>query len=117
MVLRSRLAIFLALSTGLVYGQIDRASLNGTVTDASGLLVPQARVELVSHDTGLRREAETGPSGVFSITGLPIGSYDLKVSRDGFRASEVKGIQLFVGQTRNVDVRLEVGATSSQIEV
>jgi hypothetical protein len=116
-VLRSRIAIFLALFTGLVYGQIDRASLNGTVTDASGLLVPQARVELISHDTGLKREVETGPSGVFSITGLPIGTYDLKVSREGFRASEVKGIQLFVGQTRNTDVRLEVGATSSQIEV
>ena len=117
MVLRSRLAIFLGLFAGLVYGQVDRANLNGTVTDASGSLVPQARVELVSHDTGLKREAETGPSGVFSITGLPIGSYDLKVSRDGFRSSEVKAIQLSVGQTRNLDVTLEIGATSSQIEV
>jgi hypothetical protein len=116
-VLRSRLAIFLALFAGLVYGQIDRASLNGTVTDASGLLVPQARVELVSPDTGLKREVQTGPAGNFSITDLPIGTYDLRVSHEGFRASEVKGIVLFVGQTRTIDAKLEVGTTTSQIEV
>jgi len=107
----------LALSAGLVYGQIDRASLNGTVTDASGLLVPNARVEIVSQATGLTREAQTGPSGVYSIPGLPVGSYDLKISREGFRLYEVKGFQLFVGQTRTMDAKLQVGALATQVDV
>jgi hypothetical protein len=109
--------MLLALSAGLVYAQVDRASLNGTVTDASGSLVPNARVEIVSPATGLTREALTGPSGVYSIPGLPVGSYDLKVSRDGFRLFEVKGIQLFVGQTRTMDAKLQVGALATQVDV
>ena len=112
-----RFMTLLALSAGLVYGQIDRASLNGTVTDASGLLVPNARVEIVSQATGLTREAQTGPSGVYSIPGLPVGSYDLKISREGFRLYEVKGFQLFVGQTRTMDAKLQVGALATQVDV
>ena len=107
----------LVLSAGLAYAQVDRANLNGTVTDASGSLVPNARVEIVSQTTGLTREAQTGPSGVYSIPGLPVGTYDLKISREGFRLYEVKGIQLFVGQTRTMDAKLQVGALATQVEV
>jgi len=112
-----RFVTLFALFAGLVYAQVDRASLNGTVTDASGLLVPNAGVEIVSQATGLTREARTGPSGVYSIPGLPVGSYDLKVSREGFRLFEVKGIQLFVGQTRTMDAKLQVGALATQVDV
>ena len=106
----------LTLASAL-YSQVDRANLNGTVTDSSGALVPDAKIVLVSPETGLRREVETGSSGAYSITSLPVGTYDLTFSRKGFQTSTVSGIQLFVGQTRTVDAKLELGALSAHIDV
>ena len=120
MMIRLRLALVasLALSIPVVaYGQVDRANLNGTVTDSARAVVPDARVEVVSRDTGLKRIVQTGPGGVYSIVGLPIGTYDLTVSRAGFRSFELKGIDLLVGQTRTVDAELQVGAVSEQVQV
>ncbi len=97
--------------------QINRANLNGTVTDSSGAVVPNAKVELVSPDTGFKRQVETGDAGVYSITGLPIGTYDLTISHEGFKTFEVKGIELFVGQTRTVDAQLQVGTLAARVEV
>src|SRR6266699_1711665 len=98
------LAAFLMLAASLVvFAQVDRAHLNGTVTDSARAVVPDARVEVVSRNTGLKRVVQTGPGGVYSIVGLPIGTYDLTVSRSGFRSFELKNIGLLVGQTRTVD--------------
>ena len=113
----SRFSTFLALSTCLLYGQVDRANLNGTITDSTGAVVPNARVKLVSQETGLSRLADTGSAGVYNITSLPIGTYDLTFFHEGFRVVEVKGVQLSVGQTRTVDAQLEVGGIASQVEV
>src|SRR5437660_181486 len=79
---RVALAAVLVLSiSAVVYGQIDRANLNGTVTDSTRAVVPDARVEVVSRETGLKRIVGTGPGGIYSIAGLPIGTYDLTISR------------------------------------
>ena len=117
MVSLPRLALFFSLSAVLVFGQVDRADLNGTVTDTSGSLVPGARVELASPSTGLTRDVVTGPSGVYSIPGIPIGTYDLKISKDGFRTFGMKNVQLFVGQSRTVDAKLELGTIGTHVEV
>jgi hypothetical protein len=86
------LASILTLFSGVVvHGQIDRANLNGTVTDSSRAVVADARVEVVSRETGLKRAVNTGPTGIYSITGLPIGTYDLTISRAGFRTFDVDG--------------------------
>jgi hypothetical protein len=112
------LATVLVLCSGVVvYGQVDRANLNGTVTDSSRAAAAGAHVEVVSRETGLKRAAETGSTGVYIIAGLPIGTYDLKISRAGFRIFELSGIQLFVGQTRTVDAELQVGALSEEVQV
>ncbi len=108
---------FVVLSTCLIYGQATQANLNGTVTDTSGASVPRARVEVVSPNTGFKRQVETGDAGVYSITGLPVGTYDLTISHEGFKTFEEKGIALFVGQTRTVNAQLEVGAAIQRVEV
>src|SRR5437588_13016116 len=85
------LAMVVTLSIGVVYGQVDRAGFNGTVTDATGALVTNAHVEVVSRATDFTRAAETGPAGVHCITELPIGRYDLRVSTSGVRTRDVPG--------------------------
>ncbi|MDR3701454.1 MAG: TonB-dependent receptor [Candidatus Sulfopaludibacter sp.] len=97
--------------------QVDHASLSGTVTDASGALVQGAKVETLSAETGFRRQTTTGTSGTYEIPGLPIGSYAVTFSKDGFKPTEVKGVDLAVGQPRTIDARLQIGATSDRIEV
>ena len=105
------------LFVGVAFGQINRANLNGTVTDPSGASIPNAQVEVVAPDTGFKRQTTTGSSGVYSISSLPTGTYDLTVSGNGFKTFEEKGIQLSVGQTRTVNVQLVVGAPTTTVEV
>jgi outer membrane receptor protein involved in Fe transport len=97
--------------------QVDRVNLNGTVTDASGARVPGAQVELVSLTTGLKMSALTGEAGVYSMTDVPVGKYDLAISREGFKVFEVKGLELFVNQPRTLNAELQVGAPTQTVEV
>jgi hypothetical protein len=109
--------LFFAVAGGPLFAQIDRANLTGTVTDVSGAVVPHASILAVSQDTGFSRQVASGSAGTYSVTGLPIGTYDLTFSRQGFRTLDVKSIKLFVGQTRTVDATLEVGALSAHVDV
>lgn len=99
----------LLLFASPLLAQINRANLNGTVTDPSGASVPNAQVEVLAPDTGFKRQTTTGTSGVYSISSLPTGMYNLTVTGNGFKTFEEKGIQLSVGQTRTVNAQLEVG--------
>src|SRR5947208_4211946 len=95
----------------------DRAAINGTVTDQSGALVPGATVELRSGETGLQRAALTDQGGRYQIPTLPVGSYSLRISKAGFKASTVGKIVLEYGETRTIDARLEIGGTAETVEV
>jgi hypothetical protein len=111
-------ALFLLLAAFLpLQAQIDRSSVNGSVTDASGAAVPNAKIEAVSTATGVRREALSGMAGTYEIPLLPIGTYTITISKEGFKSAGFKDVELAVGQTRTVDARLDVGATSQSVDV
>lgn len=110
------LPLFL-ISASLLISQVDRASLNGTITDISGAVVPNASVVLLSTGTGLKRQALTGQSGAFNLTGLPIGVYNLSISHDGFQTFSMQGIDLSVGQTRTIDTKLAIIGVASSVDV
>src|ERR1035438_7865386 len=96
--------------------QINRANLNGTVTDPSGSRIPNSQVEVVAPNTGFKRQTTTGSSGVYSISSLPTGTYDLTVSGNGFKTFQEKGIELSVGQTRTVNVQLRSEEHTSELQ-
>ncbi|MGD0773970.1 MAG: TonB-dependent receptor, partial [Candidatus Solibacter sp.] len=100
-----------------VVAQVDHASLSGTVTDSSGAVVQGAKVESVSAETGFRRQTTTGSGGTYQIPGLPIGAYTVTFSKEGFKPTEFKGVELAVGQPRTVDASLQVGGTSETVVV
>src|SRR2546423_1748742 len=97
--------------------QVDRATLNGTVTDATGAVVPQAKVVVVAPAMGFGREALTNAGGGYNIPGLPIGTYDVTVSHSGFETVELHGLTLSVGEMRTFDARLKIGALTTKVEV
>src|SRR5215470_19351550 len=97
--------------------QVDRGSISGTVTDPSGSLVQGAQVQLLSVATSLRRETVTNSAGIYDFPALPLGVYNLTITREGFKSYELVDIELSVGQPRTMDVRLEVGAISGLVQV
>ncbi|HZT36717.1 MAG TPA: carboxypeptidase-like regulatory domain-containing protein, partial [Bryobacteraceae bacterium] len=97
--------------------QLDRASLEGTITDPSGAVVPNARVEVVSASTGFKRQVIAGPDGTYTAPLLPVGTYTVVVSHPGFSTTTVTGVRLAVGDKRELDIKLPVSAVESAVKV
>jgi Carboxypeptidase regulatory-like domain/TonB dependent receptor len=97
--------------------QIDRAAITGMVTDPSGSPVAGAAVAVKFPETGLERSSVSNSSGVFLVSGIPIGRCVVTVVKDGFRLVQSAPFALEVGDTRTLDVRLEVAGVETQIQV
>lgn len=95
----------------------DRTAISGTVTDPSGAVVPGVNVELKSPATGLLRETVTAATGIYEFPALSIGSYNIIMSKSGFKPFEVDNVDLLYGQVRTVDAALQIGATTDAIQV
>jgi hypothetical protein len=106
-----------ALVSCLAWAQVDRATLTGTVSDASGSTIEAATVLIESSATGFRREAATSAGGAYQLPGLPVGAYRVTISKAGFNSIKIDNVVLAVGQTRTLDTQLTVGAVSTAVEV
>src|SRR5215475_8236937 len=95
----------------------DRAAINGVVTDSSGAVVPGAKVDLVSPQTGFQRTALTGMDGLYVLTPLPVGIYTVSFKKEGFKPSIINNVDLEYGQTRTFDVKLDVGGVEQGVSV
>ena len=110
-------ALLLLAVTPAAYSQVDRASLEGTVTDPSGSVIVGADIKVVAVDTGLSEEQHTNSKGYYRFPGLAVGGYTVTVSNPGFKTKLIEDVILRVGQTHTLDVPLAVGAINEQIEV
>ena len=108
------LALFLA-TTALA--QVDRAVLEGTISDATGAIISGAAVRVLAVDTGLTQEQPTNSKGYYRFPGLAVGRYSVTVTSAGFKTKVVDDVILQVGQTRTLDAALEVGAPTEKVEV
>ncbi len=106
----------LILATGTLYAQ-DVGSLRGQVTDANGLSVGKAKVEVIETATGSTRSVETGADGSYSLSQLRPGNYSVRVTRDGFRTFLQASVVVLVATPTTLDVRLDVGAVSETVTV
>jgi outer membrane receptor protein involved in Fe transport len=109
--------VFLGVFLSVPLHAQDRAAINGTVKDATGALVPNASVELDSAATGFHHATTTNAEGLFEILPLAVGSYTVKISKDGFRPLTLDIEGLRYAETRTVDANLEVGSKSESVEV
>lgn len=110
-------AALLLLLASLLPAQVNLATVVGTVKDASGAVIPKAKVAIRNEGTGIERATSTSASGYYTITNLPVGDYSLTVSMAGFKKTTISGIVLQVGQTARMDAVLQVGATTQQVTV
>ena len=98
-------------------GQVDRAVLEGTVTDPSGSVIVGATLKVVAIDTGLTEQQPTNSKGYYRFPGLAVGQYTVTVTGNGFKTKVVEDVVLRVGQTRTLDIGLALGAINEKIEV
>ena len=97
--------------------QVDRAVLEGTVMDASGSVIRGADVQALAIDTGITQEQHTNQDGYYRFPGLAVGHYKVTVSNEKFSTKIVDNVVVQVGQTRTLNVRLEVGGVAEKVEV
>jgi Carboxypeptidase regulatory-like domain/TonB dependent receptor len=112
-----RIMSFIAGLAVLSAAQVDRAGLNGTVTDSSGSVLPQTHVVAIQNSTGLRREATTSPSGSFDIPELPVGVYTITFEHEGFKSLTFVDVVEVIGLTRTLDATLPVSGRDERVEV
>jgi len=93
------------------------ASIKGTVTDPSNAPVPSAAVKTRNLETGAIRSSITDDAGRYLVLSLPVGEYEIRVTKAGFQDAIRSGIHLVVGEEADVDLRLQVGVEISQITV
>ena len=85
------------------------AALAGTVRDSSGAAVPDAAVDLTDVARGLRRTTQANAEGAFLFPGITPGAYQLRVTKEGFEAQDIRNITLEVGQRAAFDIELKPG--------
>jgi hypothetical protein len=108
--------VCLALASRL-FGQSDRGTITGTVTDQTGAVVPEAAVTATNVATDVPSKVTTTPSGDYAIPLLPPGTYRVTVEKSGFKTSIKDHLPLLLGQTVRVDFSLEVGTATQRVEV
>ena len=104
-------------AAGPVFPQYTNATLGGTVTDASGGAVGDAKVSIQNQDVGLRKAGTTLADGSFLFPALPIGSYRVMVEKPGFTTHVQSGVMLAVSQTANLQITMRLGDVQQQVTV
>lgn len=94
-----------------------QATINGTVTDSSGAVIPGACVVVVENSLHLQREINSDAQGNFQILALPIGTYTATVSANGMKTWKVEDLHLTIGAIQKISPVLAVGAISQVVTV
>lgn len=105
------------VSTAAAQSTAANGSIEGTVGDVQGGILPGVTVTILNVDTGAQRMAVTNADGFFRALLLPLGRYRVTTELPGFKKNEQTGLSLQAGQTAVLNVTLEVGALTEAITV
>jgi len=97
--------------------QVVGGTISGIVEDSTGAALPDASVVVHNMETGAVRSLVSGNDGRFSAPSVPIGSYSITVSHQGFETQKRNGVTLVVGQSLDLTFQLGVGAVTQEVVV
>ncbi len=118
MKIRSVLALVcFSLVTLPAFAQTDRGTLTGTVSDATGAVVPGVSIEAKNTQTGAVYEAGSSETGNYTLAQLPAGTYEVSATLPGFRRFVRTGVIVSVATVLRIDVTLEVGTAGESVTV
>src|SRR5437016_1288583 len=110
------IVVVLSLAVG-VSAQTFRGSINGTVTDPSGAVVPNATVKATESATGIDHTTTTTSDGVFAFQDIPLGFYKVTVTASGFPAYAVDKVDVVAGTIYTLQVKLRLQQQATTVEV
>src|SRR5215470_3981073 len=105
------------LSAALLPAQFEYGEVLGTIRDASGGVVAGAKITLSSVQTNVERTALSNSQGAYSFPGLRAGLYIVQTELAGFRTARTKELELRTGDHLRIDVQLETGQVTEQVNV
>jgi hypothetical protein len=105
------------LFAGSLLAQRDLGTITGTVTDPQGGAIPGAKITLIEDATGIKYAIETNTSGEFTRPALKPGVYTVEVEAKGFKKAVQKNAIVTEGDRLGVNIQLQVGETSTTVEV
>jgi hypothetical protein len=111
------MAVLLTLTSVTARAQIGVADVLGTVTDASGGVLADAKVTITNVGTSATRSTTTNDKGEYIFNLLPNGNYTIKCEAQGFKRSLISSFPLLVGDRARNDIKLEVGTVTENVEV
>src|SRR6266571_8207998 len=97
--------------------QITTGTIQGTVTDANGAIVPGANVEIKNLDTNFSKTLTTDDGGRFVSLALPPGNYSVTISKQGFATTVVEKVELTVGQALNLPISMKVSGVEERVTI
>src|SRR3981189_1296915 len=114
-----RLFLLVGLLNGLSGASFAQSTavLNGTVTDATGAAVPNAKVVATNQATGVESATQTDTAGAYLFPSLPIGIYRIQVRAPGFQSALVANLKLEVATAATQSIQLIVGAATETVEI
>jgi hypothetical protein len=107
----------LVISAGIAHAQNVAGSINGEVSDSSGAAIPNATVTAHNLDTGVDTRTTSNGEGVYHIQFLPPGHYQVSMEASGFKSASVAPFSLESLQAATFNVSLQVGSTSTSVNV
>jgi len=112
-------AILISLHSrlGTAQSESGRAALTGRVTDERGGALPGATVTITATQTTQKRVLKSDEAGLYSFPSLPVGTYDLTATANGFGDSHIDNLNLSVGQTAEINISLKPGGVSTSVTV
>jgi hypothetical protein len=110
-------ALFVTFSAGASHAQDATARITGTIADATGAVVPGAQVTVTNTATHVSRDATSDHDGFYQVLALPIGAYRVTAAHQSFRTVVSTEYKLLINQALRVDIKLEVGSASEQVDV
>ena len=99
------------------FGQLSDGNLVGTIYDVSGKVIANAGVDAKNTATGVIAETKSDPSGAYRFNNLPIGSYSLTVTSDGFANAQIKDLSVELNKTATANVTLSVASATESVDV
>jgi hypothetical protein len=99
------------------FGQQTLGGLTGVVTDSQGGILPGTVVTVVGDQTGLTRTQTAGSNGFYDFNNLPVGTYSLSFTKEGFQTQKTSAIPVQGDRTGTVNAQLTVGAVNTVVSV
>src|SRR5882724_12240562 len=108
----------LLLAEGIALGQIaGSGTIQGTITDASGAVIPQATVSAINVATGVTTVRHTTGAGLYVLSPLSPGEYNVRIAAGGFQTINQQHVTVEELQTVGLDIQLKVGSATEEVTV